>query len=132
MDSCPFENNLKRTINCPATRANMNEPSAQQDCGAGANFDGWSRGEKLLDGGAGDEAWNLGSRSTEILALPAVKTRGNDRAFTFWMEWLCYSCLSVFATAKWFLNTRFVFWKIPDTIQMCYAAITAKPLYAPF
>jgi len=25
----PFDNNLKRTINCPVTRANMNEPSTQ-------------------------------------------------------------------------------------------------------
>jgi len=29
MDSSHFENNLKRTINCPATQANMNEPSTQ-------------------------------------------------------------------------------------------------------
>jgi len=29
MDSSHFENNFKRTINCPATRANMNEPSTQ-------------------------------------------------------------------------------------------------------
>jgi len=28
MDSSHFENNFKRTINCPATRANMNEPYA--------------------------------------------------------------------------------------------------------
>jgi len=27
MGSSHFENNFKRTINCPATRANMNEPS---------------------------------------------------------------------------------------------------------
>jgi len=27
MDSSHFESNLKRTINCPTTRANMNEPS---------------------------------------------------------------------------------------------------------
>jgi len=30
MDSSHFENNFKRTINCPATRANMNEPSKQR------------------------------------------------------------------------------------------------------
>jgi len=27
MDSSHFANNFKRTINCPTTRANMNEPS---------------------------------------------------------------------------------------------------------
>jgi len=27
MDSSHFESNFKRTKNCPATRANMNEPS---------------------------------------------------------------------------------------------------------
>jgi len=27
MNSSHFENNIKRTINCPTTRANMNEPS---------------------------------------------------------------------------------------------------------
>jgi len=27
MDSSHFENNFKRTINCPTTRSNMNEPS---------------------------------------------------------------------------------------------------------
>jgi len=27
MDSSHFENNFKRTINCPTTRANMDEPS---------------------------------------------------------------------------------------------------------
>jgi len=30
VDSSHFENNFKRTINCPATRANMNEPSTQR------------------------------------------------------------------------------------------------------
>jgi len=47
-----FENNFKQTINCPATRANINEPITQQGCGttgAEAILDGWSR--KLLDGG---------------------------------------------------------------------------------
>ena len=63
----PFENNFKQTIHCPATRANMNEPSTQQGCEAGveAILDGWSRSQKVLDGGA--EAWNLGSGSTEIV-----------------------------------------------------------------
>jgi len=27
MDSSHFENNFKKTINCPASRASMNEPS---------------------------------------------------------------------------------------------------------
>jgi len=30
MDSSHFENNFKRTVNCPATRANMDEPSKQR------------------------------------------------------------------------------------------------------
>ena len=34
MDSSCFENNFKRTISCPATRANMKEPSTQEGCGA--------------------------------------------------------------------------------------------------
>jgi len=29
VDSSHFENHFKRTINCPETRANMNEPSKQ-------------------------------------------------------------------------------------------------------
>jgi len=55
MDSSHFENNFKRTINCPAIRANMNKPGTQQDCGAGAEaiLDGWSRSRKHLDDGAG-------------------------------------------------------------------------------
>jgi len=46
MDSPHFKNTLKRTINCPATRADMNEPGTQQGCGVGveAIFNGWSRG----------------------------------------------------------------------------------------
>ena len=30
IDSSYFENNFKRTTNCPATRANMKEPSKQR------------------------------------------------------------------------------------------------------
>ena len=50
------------------------------------------------------------------------------------MKWLCYSCLSVFATAKWFLSTWLALWKIPDTAQVCYAAIIrhTQTNYAPF
>ena len=44
MDSSHFENNFKRSINCPATRAAMNKPSTQHGCGTGSgsrsNF-GW-------------------------------------------------------------------------------------------
>jgi len=67
MDSSHFENNFKRTIRWPTPRANMNEPSTQQvwGAGAGAILDGWSRSEKLLNGGA--RAWNFGSGSTEIV-----------------------------------------------------------------
>ena len=70
MDSSHFENNLKWTINCPATRANMNEPSrlrsrtVEPDPGAEAILNGWSRGQKLLDGAG---AWNVGSWSTAIV-----------------------------------------------------------------
>jgi len=45
------------------------------------------------------------------IAFPAMETRRNNLVFTFWMKWLRYSQLSIFATAKWFLNTRLVFWK---------------------
>ena len=40
---------------------------ANQGCGARtqANVDGWSRNQKLLDGGA--DAWNLGPGSTDIV-----------------------------------------------------------------
>jgi len=53
VDSSHFENNFNRTINCPAFRANMNEPITQQGCGAGAEaiLGGWIRSQKLLDGG---------------------------------------------------------------------------------
>jgi len=53
MDSSHVENNFKRTINCPAIRANMNELITQQGCGAAAEaiFGGWIRSQKLLDGG---------------------------------------------------------------------------------
>jgi len=39
----------------------------KQGCEAGAQaiLDGWSRSQKVLDGGAG--AWNLGSGSADIL-----------------------------------------------------------------
>jgi len=30
LDSTHFENNFKRTIDCPVTRANMNKPSKQR------------------------------------------------------------------------------------------------------
>jgi len=30
VENSNFENNFKRTINCPATRANMNEPGKQR------------------------------------------------------------------------------------------------------
>jgi len=69
MDSSHFENNFKRTINCPATRANMNEPSIRsravepdpkQFCMArtGAkNFLDGGAGAKILVGGAGAQIW---------------------------------------------------------------------------
>jgi len=49
MDSSHFVNNFKRTINSPATRANMNEPGTQHVYGAGAQaiLDGWSRSLKF-------------------------------------------------------------------------------------
>jgi len=69
MDSSHFENNFKLTINCPATRANMNEPSIRsravepdpkQFCMArpGAkNFLDGGAGAKILVGGAGAQIW---------------------------------------------------------------------------
>jgi len=44
-----------------------------------------------------------------------------------------YLCLSVFPTAKWFLSTWLVLWKIPDAvlISICINPIP-KPKYAPF
>jgi len=69
VDSSHFENNFKRTINCPAARANMNEPSIRsravepdpkQFCMARAgakNFLDGGAGAKILDGGAGAEIW---------------------------------------------------------------------------
>ena len=58
MGSSHFENNFKRTTNCPATRANMNEPSSRavepdskQLCMARAGA------KNFLDGGAGAEIW---------------------------------------------------------------------------
>jgi len=63
MDRSHFENNFKRTINCRATRANMNEPSIRSRAvdpepdpaaaGAKTILQGWSRSQKLLDGGTG-------------------------------------------------------------------------------
>jgi len=70
MDSSHFENNLKRTINCPATRPNRNKPctvrsrAEESDPGAEAILNGWSRSQKLVDVGA---RANLGSGSTEIV-----------------------------------------------------------------
>ena len=48
-------------------------------------------------------------------------------------EWNgCYSRLSVFATAKWWLNTWLVLWKILDAVLVWYAAIMPKPTMLPF
>jgi len=73
----------------------------------------------------------LHPKDNNALAFPAIETRRNNRVFTFWMKWLCYSCLSVLATAKWFLSKWLVLWKIPDAVLVCYAAIIPKPNYAP-
>jgi len=42
--SSRFENNFKRTINCPATRANMNESNTQQgmELDHGGILDDWN------------------------------------------------------------------------------------------
>jgi len=67
MNSSHFENNLKRTINCPATRANMNEPNTQQGCGSGAEaiLDAWSRSLKFGSWMHRDSLW--GKRVMQII-----------------------------------------------------------------
>jgi len=49
------------------TELPMKSQGHNEGCGAGAQaiLDGWSRCQKILDGGAG--AWNLGSHSTVIV-----------------------------------------------------------------
>ena len=57
------------------------------------------------------------------------------------MKWLCYSQLSLFATAKWFLTTRLVLWNIPDAVlvrspatipnQLCSLFIVCFHLFQP-
>jgi len=64
------------------------------------------------------------------LAFPAIGTRRNDRVFTFWMKWLCYSCLSVFATAKSFLSMWLVLQKLLEAVPVFCGAIPLKPNYA--
>ena len=70
-------------------------------------------------------------KKDNALPFPACKTQRNSRVFTFWMKWLCYSCVSLFTTAKWFLNTWPVLWKIHDAVLVCYAKNISKPSYAP-
>ena len=41
-----------------------------------------------------------------------METRLNNLVLTLWMKWSCYSRLSVFATAIWFLNTWLVLWNV--------------------
>jgi len=69
----------------------------------------------------------VASSEYNALALPAMETRRNNLVFTFLMKWLCYSRLSVFVTAKGFLKTWLVLWKIPDTVLVRYATIIPKP-----
>jgi len=59
VDSSHFENNFKLTINCPATRANMNEPSIRSSAVEPdpKQFCMSRPGAKTLDGGAGAEIW---------------------------------------------------------------------------
>jgi len=74
----------------------------------------------------------VASSEYNALALPAMETRRNNLVFTFLMKWLCYSRLSVFVTAKGFLKTWLVLWKIPDTVLVRYATIIPKPTMLPF
>jgi len=69
-------------------------------------------------------------KEDNALTFSAIKTRRNDRVFTFLMKWLHYSCLGIFATAKSFLITWLVLWKLPDAVLVCYGDIP-KPNYAP-
>ena len=48
------------------------------------------------------------------------------------MKWLCYSRLSLLATAKWFLTTWLVLWKIPDAVLVRYAVTVPNQLCSLF
>jgi len=48
------------------------------------------------------------------------------------MKCLCYSWLSLCATAEWLLTTWFVLWKIPDAHMVWHAATIPKPTMLPF
>jgi len=74
----------------------------------------------------------LHPKENKALTFPAMETRGNNLVFTIWIKSLCYSRLSVFATAKWFLNTWLVLWKIPDAVLVRYAAIVPTPTMPTF
>jgi len=74
----------------------------------------------------------LHPKKNNTLVFPVMETRHNNLLFTFWKKWLCYSRLSVFATAKRFLNTWLVLWKVLDAILVRYATITTKPSMPPF
>jgi len=60
-----------------------------------------------------------------VLVFPAFKTRHNGRVFTFCMKWLCYSCVGVFAAAKWFITMWLVLRKLPT--QFCCAMQQSYP-----
>ena len=45
---------------------------------------------------------------------------------------LCYSRLNLFATAKWFLTTWLVLWKVPDAVLVRYAATIPNKLCSLF
>ena len=61
-----------------------------------------------------------------------METRRNSVVLTFQMKWLCYSQLSLFATAKWFVTTWLVLWKIPDAVLVRYAVTIPNKLCSLF
>ena len=83
MDSSHFENNFKRTINCPAIRANLNEPIVRSRS-AEPEPKTWSRSQKLSDSGSG--AWILGSGSTEILCGASDLYANNTMFFSDFLD----------------------------------------------
>ena len=118
MDSSHFENNFKRTINCPATRANVNESSIRsrtvetdpkQFCMARAGgqklFRWWSR------------SWNLVSGSTELVCEQASCTNNAVFYSVFWTK-LVWSRSQSFKILKpepknfdaWSWSLKFEYW----------------------
>ena len=66
-------------------------------------------------------------KKINLLDFLLIKFR-NIGVFILWTKWLCYQCLSVYATAQWFLSTLLFLWNIPDAVQQSYPNLTMFPL----